>query len=541
MLIQETCDAYGMEKALDAIESALERYGLDKKERTRSRLLCEEVMASLVSHANKSAKHFRVRVRSWLGEIAVEISAPGLEYEFSKSIEVGANLDMNGLDNNVEDAIRSMILKSFATDLRYHNQDGVNFVRMTLVKSGRKQLYITLVSMLLAIVIGMAMSAFSPEAINRFLDENIFSSIKTMFMNSLKIVVAPVVFFSIVSAFGEFCNLYDVGKIGGKFLALYMIASMIATAIGVAIGYFAEPGSKIFISAITNTQQNMMGISIKEMIVGIVPDNFFSPFLECNTLQLIFLASVCGIATSMVGSRSKSIWDFFTISRDFFLKLTSILIKCLPIAVFCSMLSLVLSTGSETLLPVIKICLLFVAGLVLLMLAYVLLLIFFTRLNPIPFVKKYSSVMLQVASSASSNASLPLNMAICEKKLGISPKVYSLSLPLGSTLNMGGKCVYLGIASLALAKLYGVDIASTDLLMIATSIIFLSVGTPGLVSLSLLLAQLNVPIEAVGLVMGIDPILEMLRTMVNCFGDIAISTVVAKSNNMLNKNVYDNI
>ncbi len=205
------------------------------------------------------------------------------------------------------------------------------------------------------------------------------------------------------------------------------------------------------------------------------------------------------------------------------------------------MLSLVLSTGSETLLPVIKICLLFVAGLVLLMLAYVLLLIFFTRLNPIPFVKKYSSVMLQVASSASSNASLPLNMAICEKKLGISPKVYSLSLPLGSTLNMGGKCVYLGIASLALAKLYGVDIASTDLLMIATSIIFLSVGTPGLVSLSLLLAQLNVPIEAVGLVMGIDPILEMLRTMVNCFGDIAISTVVAKSNNMLNKNVYDNI
>jgi len=132
-------------------------------------------------------------------------------------------------------------------------------------------------------------------------------------------------------------------------------------------------------------------------------------------------------------------------------------------------------------------------------------------------------------------------MGICEKKLGISPKVYSLSLPLGSTLNMGGKCVYLGIASLALAKLYGVDIASTDLLMIATSIIFLSVGTPGLVSLSLLLAQLNVPIEAVGLVMGIDPILEMLRTMVNCFGDIAISTVVAKSNNMLNKNVYDNI
>ena len=152
--------------------------------------------------------------------------------------------------------------------------------------------------------------------------------------------------------------------------------------------------------------------------------------------------------------------------------------------------------------------------------------------------------MAPVASMASSNASLPLNMSTCEKRLGISPRVYSLSLPLGATMNMDGTCVYLGVVALGLAKLYGVQIMDTGLLPIAASIIVLSVGAPGvsgagLVCLSVLLTQLNVPVEAVGLIMGIDPLLGMLRTMSNCLGDVAVSTIVAKSENLLDLNIYN--
>ena len=151
--------------------------------------------------------------------------------------------------------------------------------------------------------------------------------------------------------------------------------------------------------------------------------------------------------------------------------------------------------------------------------------------------------MAQVASIASSNAALPLNMSTCEKKLGISPKVYSLALPLGATVNMDGTCVYLGVFALGLAKLYGVEIMGTNLLPIAASIILLSVGAPGisgagLVCLSVLLTQLNIPVEAVGLIMGIDPLLGMLRTMSNCLGDVAVSLIVARSENLLDMDVY---
>lgn len=225
------------------------------------------------------------------------------------------------------------------------------------------------------------------------------------------------------------------------------------------------------------------------------------------------------------------------------MKITTLLIKLMPIAVLCSILSLILTTGVQTLLPVLRICACFLAGLVLMMAVYCLLLLLLAKLDPIPFVRKYGPVMAQVASTASSNAALPLNMNTCEKKLGISRRVYSLSLPLGATMNMDGTCVYLGVTALVLARLYGVEIMDTSLLPIAATIMLLSIGTQGvsgagLVCLSVLLTQLNVPVEAVGLIMGIDPLLGMLRTMSNCLGDVAVSAIVAKSEDLLDMDAY---
>jgi len=167
------------------------------------------------------------------------------------------------------------------------------------------------------------------------------------------------------------------------------------------------------------------------------------------------------------------------------------------------------------------------------------------RLNPIPFIQKYAPTMLQVFSMASSNASLPLNMEACQKKLGVSSKVYSLSLPLGATMNMDGTCIYLGVFALALAQMYGVPVTGAAMMSVVMSIIVLSIGAPGvpgsgLICLSVLLSQLGVPVEAVGLVMGIDPLIGMLRTMSNCLGDVAVSTIVAKNENLLDMSIYQN-
>jgi Na+/H+-dicarboxylate symporter len=286
-----------------------------------------------------------------------------------------------------------------------------------------------------------------------------------------------------------------------------------------------------------------MTVSIKDTIVGIVPSNFLDPFLKSDMLQLIFMAVLFGVATGLIGKYSAMLKDLFQACNDLFLKVTTLIIKIMPVAVFCSIASMMLKMGIESILSVLGMFGTFLFGLVCMMAIYCLLMLVLARLNPLPFLRKYSPVMLQVFSMASSNASIPVNMEACEKKLGISGRVFSLSIPLGATLNMDGTCVHLAVFALALAKIYGVPISGATLLSIIVSIVVLSMGAPGipgsgLICLSVLLTQMNVPVEAIGLVMGIDPLIGMFRCMSNCLGDVAVTSIVAKSEGQMNMDVY---
>ena len=531
--------------ALDLIEEGLYSYGLKKKEITKARLVSEETLLSLIQHSNSKEKALSVTLHRWMGEIFLDISTPGNDYEFDSSLNIGVSLESEEVGEDAERVIRTMILSSFAKDLKYKNQNGLNSVRITILRSNKKQLYYTIVALFLAVVMGLVCKTLLPSSLILFMADNIFTPVKTMFMNALKMVVAPVVFFSIISAVGQFSSLSEVGKIGGKVIGLYLLTTVIASAFGIFIGFFLTPEGSTVTSALASTAgESSLDISVVDMIVNIVPSNFMKPFLEADMLQLIFLAVFCGVATGALGSKGKLISDIFCGLNDLFLKITTIIIKAMPVAVFCSIMALVLTTGVETLIPVVGMSLWFIFGLVMVMVVYILMLSLIAHLNPIPFMRKYGPVMPQVASTASSNASLPLNMSTCEKRLGISQRVYSLSLPLGATMNMDGTCVYLGVFALGLAKIYGVEIAPAALYSVAFSIIMLSIGAPGvsgagLVCLSVLLTQLGVPVEAVGLVMGIDPLIGMLRTMSNCLGDVVVSAIVAKQEKLIDLSVYN--
>ena len=182
-------------------------------------------------------------------------------------------------------------------------------------------------------------------------------------------------------------------------------------------------------------------------------------------------------------------------------------------------------------------------GYIIMTLIYYALILFLGKLNPIPFAKKYAPTMLQVFSLSSSNAAIPLNMEVCDKLLGIKRKIYSLAIPMGATINMSGTCIHLAIFTLALAKAYGVQINGSIMISIIISILVLSMGAPGipgsgLICLSILITQIGVPIEAIGIVMGIDPLCSMFRTMINCLGDVAVSAIIAKNENEIDMNVY---
>lgn len=537
-------DHAGLGEALEFVEKKLTDYKLDRKDITKNLLAAEEVIQALLAHS-EHADSIYLSVRRVLDEVSIEISARGNEFPFEQEFTMDAELYADDVGPDTERAIRGMILKSLMGDLKYRHRADMNTVRICAVKSKRAMLYKTLGAMALAIIFGVLLRSFVPESIYMPLNDHVLVLVKTMYMNALKMIVAPVVFFSIVSCIGQFSNLSEIGKIGGRTILLYSFTTVIAALLGTAMFYLFRPGkfgSVIFDTAGVAAGTQTIDISFTDMIMGIVPSNFLKPFLEAEMLQLIFLAVLCGIAVGMIGKYSRILNDLFTACNELFLKITSLIIKLMPVAVFCSFLSMIIEMGTDAVLSVFKIVGVFIAAIACMIVVYCGLIVVFAKQNPIPFCKKYAPTMAQVFSMGSSNAALPINIEAC-KKLGISPKVYSLSLPLGATINMDGTSVFLSVFAFSLARLCGVAIPPAAILSVLISIIVLSVGAPGipgagLVCLSVLLAQLNVPIEAVALVMGIDTLMGMLRSMSNCLGDVAISLVVAKRENLLDIDTY---
>ncbi len=525
------------------VRTKLEEYGIKDRDIQRACLAAEEISAGIIGHSSEDT--INVRIRMFLGTAHVEISSKGDRFNPAEAVGMDRLMDEES-SVIAQSIISSILLKAVAERLKYRHVRGTNMIGFTVSKSKHAFLVQTLGAMFIAIVLGFILSKTCPASFNGVLEDYLLEPVKTMYMNGLKMVVAPVVFFSIVSCIVRFTDIRELGHMGSRVLALYLITTVIATFVGVGVFDVFRPGgdipTDIASDAVNKITSQTMNVSIKDIIVNIVPSDFVAPFVESNMLQLIFLAIICGIAAGAIGRYSEMVKSFFEAANDLFLKITGIIIRFLPLAIFCSICSMMLKMGISTIESVFGIFATFVVGLVCQMIIYCIIMIIYARINPIPFLKKYSSTMLQVFSMASSNASIPLNLDAC-RNLGIAQKLYSLSIPLGATVNMDGGCIYSAVFALALAKIYHVQINGASLVALVFSIIVLSIGAPGipgsgLICLSVLLTQLGVPTEAIGLVMGIDSFVGMFRCMSNCAGDVAVSLAVAKREKLLDMDVY---
>ena len=541
-----TATREGVGQAVDYTREFLEANKIHGKEFTRASLTAEEAIAALVEHAEEGSM-IRVFLRSYHGNVMVDISSEGSEFDLTKSMDQLPDTDEDETGASTQEALRGILLNAFTNGLKYQHKSGVNRIRMKAVKSRHSFLLWTLGALLLAIVAGLLLEGFTSKSFQTGLDSNVLTPVKTMYLNALKMCVAPVVFFSIITCVMQFSDLRELGRIGGKVCSMYLLTTVIAVGVGLGMYFLLQPGDTGLaagqIADATSITSQKMDVSILGTITGIIPSNFVQPFVDSNMLQLIFLAIIAGVAVGMIGKHSRILCDILAACNELFLKITTIIISFMPVAVLCSICSMMLNLGAQKLLSLLGMLGTFILGLVCMMTIYCLLLGVIGRLNPVPFLKKYTGTMLQVFSMASSNASIPLNMEVCEKKLGISPRVYSLSIPLGATVNMDGSCIYMAVFSLALAKAYGVEITGAAILSLVLSIIVLSVGAPGipgagLICLSVVLVQIGVPVEAIGIVMGIDAFVGMFRAMSNSLGDVIVTTIVAKSEGLMDTEVY---
>ncbi len=537
----DTRNSNYLAEALDFIKHTLKENGISRRSIIKTELLAEEVIVSFVNHSidNKLA----VTVKRIFGETSVSLSMAGDEFELfnEDTVIFEDNNEISG------DAVRSILLKAYGDSFKYHNTKSINNVRI-ITDNTQKSMHITILALFLGLIAGFFCRLLFPQQLTDIMTTYCLTPVKTMFMNAINIIIAPVVFFSIVVCISQFNDISELGKLGTKVIGMYLFTTILAILLAFVSSNYIKPGEFGFALL---EQQDAAAIEIADVqasllntIVNIVPANFFRPFLESNTLQLIFLAVLCGIALGMIGDYSSILKELFDSLNSLFLKITTLITKFIPAAVFCSVSLMVINMNAKSLLSILGYALQHILTILVMILIYGLLIWILGRLNPLKFYTKAREGMLTSFTLCSSSAAMPANLRICTNKLGISPKICNFSIPLGATINMDGTCILLTIAVMFLARAYGINISFSQMETLFVTIILLSLGSPGvpgaaIVCLGIVLKTVNIPIEAIGLILPVYPLFDMFDTMSNTTGDMAAALIVGAKEKLVDLDKYN--
>jgi Na+/H+-dicarboxylate symporter len=368
-----------------------------------------------------------------------------------------------------------------------------------------------------------------------------------IFVASLKLLVVPLVFVSLVCGASSLGAHSRMGALATKALGLYLMTTAVAIALAMGVAVLMQPGAGVDM-AVAATYAAPEAPSIKETLVKIFPSNPIQAMADGNMLQVIVFSILFGVAISRTtGATGKTMADFFNHLNSVVISMVMLLMQLAPYGVFCLLVKLFSSMGVSAILDLAKY---FFTVLFVLLLhgmgVYGFLLKVFSGLSPIIFYKKMWKVMVFGFSTASSNATLPITLRTVEHDLGVDNKVASFSIPLGATINMDGTAIMQGVATVFIAQAFNIEIGLMGYLMVILTATLASIGTAGvpgvgLVTLAMVLQSVGLPVEGIALIIGVDRFLDMVRTAVNITGDAAVSVIVGQSENMLDRARYENM
>ncbi len=526
--------------AIEFIENKLNVCKTSGKDKTKAILLAEEHLVELFK-VTKENRQVIIRVKRFLGKTTITLMAESTKEIIADTANTLIDLNYYESAPNAEAAIRSMIINANRDVLSQSYRNNVNKIVITAGVSNQKNLINVLLSMLLAVIISLFMRYTLPENICVLINDYVFITIKTLFLNALKAVIAPVIFFSIAASVSSITDLSELGKIGAKIITFYTMTTLAATILAFTSYNFINPGtfnelSYMLGEAQTGGEQKV--VSILDTLIGIVPDNFLGAFVTSSTLQLIFLGILVGAVVPLMGEKSEKIASFMSSANALFLKVASTITKCLPVAVFAFIGSMVLTMDFHLISTLLSLFLCIFLGMLMMMVFYLTVIFIMTGSNPFEFFRNALPAWLNAFALSSSNAAMPFTIDTCDKKLKVSPKLYSFSIPLGATINMDGFVIVLTISALFLSKVFGVELSEGNIGSLIMTIVLLSFGAPGIpgvstICMSVLLMQFNIPMEALAIFIGIDAVTDPLNTANNVFGDIVGTFCVGKRSGMM--------
>ena len=403
-----------------------------------------------------------------------------------------------------------------------------------------------LAAMLFGAILGIILNNISVynSLINQYLSNGVFEVVGKLFVNSLKMLVVPLVFCSITVGITSLGNLSLMGRVGLKAIIIYLLTTAFAITLALIFAIAIEPGQGYEIdSSIQFSAKEAPSLS--SVLTSIVPSNPILAMADGEMLQIILFAIILGIAITITGSKAESFKKGIISLNEIMMSMVTIIMKFAPLGVFCLIAKTFATQGIDMIIPLASYFFTVTIVLILhVLLTYSAFLKLIGKVSPFLFLKKMRTAIVFAFSTASSNATIPVTLNTVEKRLGVDKSVASFTVPLGATINMDGTAIMQGVATVFIASVYMVDLTIGDYLTVVLTATLASIGTAGvpgvgLIMLTMVLTQVGLPVEGVALIIGIDRLLDMMRTAVNITGDSMVSLITSKSEKSFNKSIFE--
>ncbi len=380
-----------------------------------------------------------------------------------------------------------------------------------------------------------------------YLTDGLLYVVGAIFVASLKMLVVPLVFVSLVGGVTSLGNLSALGRMSVKAILLYLFTTAVAISIALILATVVGPGQGFEAGVADVSFQGKEAPPISQVFISMVPTNPVAALSEGNMLQIIVFSLLFGIAITLAGERGRHVLNLFNDLDAVIMHMVEIIMRLAPYGVFALIARTFATQGLDLIVPLLAYFLTLTVALGLhAFVTYPLLLKLLAGLNPLRFLHKMRDPATFAFSTASSGATIPITMRTVEAKMGVDNSVASFTVPLGATLNMDGTAMMQGVATVFIANVYGVDLGVTEYLMVVLTATLASIGTAavpgvGLVMLTMVLNQVGLPVEGIALIIGVDRLLDMMRTACNVTGDCAVSCIIAKGEGALDQACFDDL
>ena len=535
------CDVSSIAKAVGYVQQYLEKHGFKRETISKTLLRLEDVIHAVIRKARDPKERFSLSLHKKFGIFGKTVIAVRCRGAMVTRDDVIQGFEYEGLEPEAVQVLNKKLLSLMSAGLTLRNRLGIN-TAVIEVGSGRvSRVAANLLTMGGGILLGVLLRLILPQTAASFIGTEVFGTVVTLFFNLLKMIVAPLVFFSIIASVSGFTDIKELGSVGAKTVALFVGFSLIGLLIG--YGTFAimpsgDPGIRAMLdcpdaAVAAGSTSSLAWQNTKAFLNSIFPSNLLGAFVDNNVLGVIFIAVLVGVAVSKVQpEKAASLNKAIDVGNELIMKITSIITGMMPILIFCSMVKLAMTVNVSLLGTLARYLGAVFIGFALMFVIYMIVLAV-RGISPLFFLKGFGPALLTGFTLASSAATVPASLDCCTKNLRLPRSVAYFVIPLGSTINMNGSCIMLLISCLFLTNVFCLNVTFTMMIPAMLMILLLSMAAPGVpgsmvIMLATVLPIIGVPAEAASVTIWFSSIVGMLMVPVNSMGDAVTAMLISK-------------